>query len=160
MSEDSTFELTMDLESDFKFKVDLNVESAPVLSLDEPPPIGNGEGPNAARLLAAAVGNCMSASALFCLRKAHIEVAGMHTTVRATMGRNERGRQRVAAIEVRIEPEVAPEDVQRMKRCLDIFEDYCVVAQSIRDGIEVTAEVQPKSVTTASVLTAAPSCAL
>jgi organic hydroperoxide reductase OsmC/OhrA len=107
--------------------------------------MGHGEGPNAARLLAAAVGNCMSASALFCLRKARIDVAGMHTTVRTTMGRNERGRQRVAAIEVRIEPEVAPEDVQRMKRCLDIFEDYCVVAQSIREGIDVTAEVNPRA---------------
>jgi organic hydroperoxide reductase OsmC/OhrA len=92
----------------------------------------------------------MSASALFCLRKAHIDVAGMHTTVRATMGRNERGRQRVAAIEVRIEPEVAPEDVQRMKRCLEIFEDYCVVAQSIREGIEVTAEVNPRLLTAVS----------
>ena len=67
MSEETTFELSMDLESELKFKVDLNVEGAPILTVDEPPPIGQGEGPNAARLLAAAVGNCMSASLLFCL---------------------------------------------------------------------------------------------
>jgi organic hydroperoxide reductase OsmC/OhrA len=74
-------------------------------------------------LLAAAVGNCLSASALFCLNRARIEVQSMHTEVEVTLTRNEAGRLRVGGISVRIEPEVAEEDIPRMNRCLEIFED-------------------------------------
>jgi hypothetical protein len=37
------------------------------------------------------VGNCLSASALMCLRKAHVDVRGMTTTVQTAMTRNDHG---------------------------------------------------------------------
>jgi organic hydroperoxide reductase OsmC/OhrA len=67
----------------------------------------------------------------------------MRTRVETAVGRNEQGRVRVQRITVRIEPEVAEEDVPRMKRCLQIFEQYCVVTGSVRGGIDVTAHVLP-----------------
>ena len=67
----------------------------PPLLLDEPEPLGDGDGPNAAKVLAAAVGNCLSASALYCLRRARIDVQSMRTTVSASLSRNEAGRLRV-----------------------------------------------------------------
>jgi organic hydroperoxide reductase OsmC/OhrA len=100
--------------------------------VDEPPPIGEGHGPGASKLLAAAVGNCLSASALFCLEKAHINVHGMRTTVRTTRARNDEGRLRIGRIEVTLVPEVAEEDIPRMARCLEVFEDYCTVATASR----------------------------
>ena len=113
--------------------------------MDEPQPLGEGVGPNAARVLAAAVGNCLSASALFCLRRARIEVVSMHTEVNATLTRNEAGRARIGGIDVRIAPEVAEADVSRMKRCLEIFEDYCMVTESVRKGIDVGVTVEARS---------------
>ena len=45
-------------------------EGLPPIVFDEPAPLGEGSGPNAAAVLAAAIGNCLAASFAFCLRKA------------------------------------------------------------------------------------------
>ena len=66
------FELTMELQQGMQFLVDFGGPELPPLLMDEPDPVGENEGPNATRLLAAAVGNCLSASALFCLSLIHI----------------------------------------------------------------------------------------
>lgn len=137
--------ITMELRDGYEFAVAFGDEATTTLIADEPPPLGRGRGPNAARLLAAAVGNCLSASALLCLRKAHVDVHGMTTTVRTSMLRNEQGRLRIGGIRVVIEPQVAAEDVSRMHRCLDLFEDFCVVTQSVRAGIDVDVDVLPRS---------------
>ena len=31
----------------------------------------------------------------------------------------------------------------RVERCLELFEDFCVVTQSVRNGIEVDVAVEP-----------------
>ncbi len=135
--------MSMELQEGYRFLVDFHQDGVPALLMDEPEPLGAGAGPNAARALAAAVGNCLSASALYCLRRAHVDVRGMHTAVTASLVRNERGRLRVADLRVRIHPEVAQADAGRIRRCLDLFEDYCVVTQSVRGGLEVSVEVEP-----------------
>lgn len=137
------FELTLTLKKDMQFLVDFDGEAHLPLLMDEPVPIGAGEGPNATRLLAAAVGNCLSASALFCFRKARVPVDGMHTEVRTQLVRNERGRVRVGSIEVDIHPEVAPEDWPRLQRCIDVFTDFCIVSQSLGQGIDIRVDVKP-----------------
>lgn len=139
----------MDLTEGYQFLVDFHLDGVPAMTMDEPEPLGDGAGPNASRMLAAAVANCLSASALFCLRKAHIEVRGMRTSAAASLVRNERGRLRVGAIKVRIQPEVDPADAGRIGRCLELFEDFCVVSQSVRAGVELSVDVEP-------MLTAAP----
>ena len=100
-----------------------------------------GRGPNPARLLAA-VGSCLGASLLFCLRKARVDVRQLRTSVEGTIVRNERGRLRIGAIRVRLAPEVAPDQRDRMGRSLELFEDFCTVTQSIRQGIAVNLEVE------------------
>lgn len=141
--EENGFTLTLDLEKGYEFRVDFHQPGIPSLLMDEPPPLGEDHGPNASRILAAAVGDCLSASALFCLRKARIPVKGMRTTVQASFQRNPQGRLRIGGIEVKIYPEVAPEDRDRMGRCLELFEEFCVVTQSVRGGIEVKVDVEP-----------------
>ncbi len=141
-SGESAFELSLELEEDYAFLVEFDQPGVPDLRMDEPPPLGVGTGPSASRLLAAAVGNCLSASALFCLRKARIPVRGMRTEVRALQERNEAGRVRISQIEVRIHPDVPSEDTGRMDRCLALFEDFCVVTQSVRVGVPVEVSVQ------------------
>ena len=143
--EETTFNVKLDLEDGYRFVADFEQPGVAPLLMDEPPPLGEAFGPNAARVLAAAVGNCLSASALFCLRRARIDVLSMHTEVEATLTHNEAGRMRIGGIDVRIAPEVAEADVPRMQRCLDIFEDYCVVTESVRKGIDVGVGVETRA---------------
>src|SRR5690606_16656233 len=129
--------------------VDFEQEGVPDLLTDEPPPLGEGGGPNPARLLAAAVGNCMSASLKFCLDRAHLELEDLKTTVDGTIVRNERGRLRIGSLRVRLEPTLDPADLERIGRCLEVFEDFCIVGQSVRQGIDVAVEVNPRAATAA-----------
>jgi organic hydroperoxide reductase OsmC/OhrA len=94
------------------------------------------------RILAAAVGHCLSASALFCLQKARVVVHRMRTDVEAATVRDERGRLRVSQIRVQLRPQIAGPNHARVRRCLDLFEDYCVVTQSVRSGIDVNVDVR------------------
>lgn len=138
---DQRFTLALTLTDGYAFVVDFEPDGVPPLLVDEAPPLGAGRGPNPARLLGAAVGSCLGASLLFCLRKAHIDVQQLHTSVEGTLVRNERGRLRIGEIKVRLAPQIAAEQRDRMSRCLELFEDFCIVTESVRQGIAVDVEV-------------------
>jgi uncharacterized OsmC-like protein len=152
---EGTFEVTLSRHDDYRFDVDFHDGSGTTLHMDEPEPLGDGTGPNAARVVAAAVGNCLSASLLFCLGKARIDVADVETRVTGTLVRNERGRMRLASLRVHIEPDVGGVPPEKIQRCLDIFEDFCVVTASVRDGLDVAVEVETPAATTEGLVEAA-----
>jgi organic hydroperoxide reductase OsmC/OhrA len=141
--EGQAFEVTLELKTGYEFQVDFHEPGIPPLAVDESPPLGEGRGPNPARLLATAVANCLAASLLFCLRRSRIDVRGLTATVRGTLARNERGRLRIAGLDVAIQPDVAPGDHERLGRCRDLFEDFCIVTESVRQGIDVSVHVDP-----------------
>ncbi|HEX9913983.1 MAG TPA: OsmC family peroxiredoxin, partial [Candidatus Bathyarchaeia archaeon] len=68
--EDKTFSVSMRRLDGFRFEVDFGLEGVPPMVMDEPAPVGGDSGPNASKVLAAAMGNCLTASLLFCLQKA------------------------------------------------------------------------------------------
>jgi uncharacterized OsmC-like protein len=135
------FEVTLTREAAFRFHVDFGDGSDATLVMDEPPPLGEGEGPNAARVLAAAIGNCMSASLVYCLEKARVEVGAVETRVKGEIVRNEVGRLRLGTLRVQIQPEIRAAAPGRVERCLEIFEDFCIVTASARSGLDVQVEV-------------------
>lgn len=137
--------VSAELKQGYQFLVDFGTAGTPSLLMDEPEPLGEGQGPNASRLLAAAVASCLSASLLFCLRKARVDVLGMRSEATATLVRDPRGRLRVGAVRVRLHPDVDKADSGRIARCLELFEDFCIVTQSVRSGLEVSVEVEPAS---------------
>lgn len=137
------FAFDVDLIDAYRQRVDFGLPGVPPLDVDEPPPLGALGGPNPARLLGAALASCLGASLLFCLGRARIGVRGLHASVEGTMTRNERGRLRVGRVRVRLEPVVAVADQPRMARCLEVFEDFCVVTASVRPGVQVDVQVTP-----------------
>ncbi|MGD2201604.1 MAG: OsmC family protein [Candidatus Bathyarchaeota archaeon] len=138
MSEEKTFEVEVKQEEGFAFRADFGVGS---LLMDEPEPVGSGSGPNASHILAAAIGNCLSASLLFCLQKSKVEVEGIKAVVRGIHARNSMGRWRVKELEVELFLKVAEEDRYKLERCAGIFEDFCIVSQSVRQGIPIKVRI-------------------
>ena len=141
VSVEHRFSLGIRLYNGYTQIVDFGIPEASLLAVDEPEPLGHGRGPNPARLLGAAIGSCLGASLLFCLRKARIAVDDLETTVEGTLSRNFEGRLRVSNVHVTLSPKVDAEDADRMARCVELFERFCVVTESIRDGIQVTVDV-------------------
>lgn len=132
----------LELLEGYRFRVEFDVEDVPSLVVDEMKPIGEDLGPNPSRLLSAAVGHCLSSSLLYCLSKAKVKVKKLDTSVKAYTERNKGGYLRITGLDVEIHLEVNEEDKLRVPRCLDIFENYCTVTQSVRKGIDVKVNIK------------------
>ncbi len=113
----------------------------PLLQADEGPPLGGGAGPTPVQLLAAAVGNCLSASLLFALRKFKQAPEPIACAVDAQVGRNADGRLRVLGLDVRLTLGVPAAQLEHLDRVLATFEAYCTVTQSVNAAIPVTLSV-------------------
>jgi organic hydroperoxide reductase OsmC/OhrA len=142
MSESLTFDVELEQLSGYEFKVKFDNTKFAELLLDEPPPLGGDNGPNASRLIGAAVANCLSASLVFCLAGKFKQPLGpLKTKAHGTLIRNDKGRLRIGRLDVTITMAEAAADVQHMQRCLAQFEDFCVVTESVRHGIAVGVRV-------------------
>jgi uncharacterized OsmC-like protein len=125
---------------DYQFDVQFG-PGVPMLLADEPAPLGQGLGPSPVQLLAAAVGNCLSDSLLFALRKFKQKPEPLQCEVSAEVGRNAEGRLRVLGLQATITLGVPAEALEHLERVLGTFESYCTVTQSIAQGIPVRVQV-------------------
>jgi uncharacterized OsmC-like protein len=138
---EKTNRTTITQEAGYRFRVRFDHEGMPDLITDESPPVGEGKGPDPSRLLATAAGSCLAASLLFCLGKARLPVEGLEAEVLSEFARNEAGRLRIRSLKVRLLPKWTEETASKARRCLQIFEDFCVVTQAIRQGMPVDVRV-------------------
>ena len=137
------YELSMVKLDDYKFIVDFNEDSIPDLLMDESEDIpgGEGKGPTASMLLAASIGNCLSASLYFCLTKKKHKVNELKTKVVVFRERNEDGFWRISEVTVTLNPDIEKADDSSAKRCMEIFRNYCVVSSSIEEGIKINVNI-------------------
>ena len=126
--------------ADYQFDTEFG-GSVAALRTDEPPPLGQGAGPSPMQLLCAAVGNCLSDSLLFALRKFKQTPEPITTEVTAEIGRNDEGRLRVLGMRASITLGAPADTVDHLPRVLDQFEAFCTVTQSVRQGFPVTVSV-------------------
>jgi uncharacterized OsmC-like protein len=136
-----TFEISLTLREGYAFNVEFDDEALDPLQTDEPPPLGENAGPSPSRLLAAAVANCLASSLLHCLRKSRVKVEQLSAKVVTTIGRNEHGRLRINEQHVLLDVKVPDDQRDRLARCVNLFQDYCIVAESVKHGIDVRVSV-------------------
>ena len=125
---------------DYQFDIDFGGQ-VPRLLGDEPVPLGSGLGPSPVQLLAAAVGNCLSDSLLFALRKFKQAPDPIHTEVTAEVGRNAEGRMRVLGMDAKLTLGVPAGQLEHLDRVLGSFEGYCTVTQSVAGAFPVRVSV-------------------
>jgi organic hydroperoxide reductase OsmC/OhrA len=141
MNDEGRFSIELEHLQGYEFRVRFDWDAAPDMVMDEPPPLGNQQGPNASRMLTAAVGNCLSASLLYCISKTEPTPGSVKTTASCQMVRNASGRLRIGALDVVLGVSAELVDSPRIARCLDLFEDFCVVTASVSKGIPVKVSV-------------------
>ena len=137
---DTSIQVTLRQRQDYRFDVQFGGD-APVITTDEPAPLGTGLGPSPVQLLAAAVGNCLSDSLLFALRKFKQAPEPIGCTVQADIGRNADNRLRVLRITAVLTLGVPAARLEHLDRVLETFEQYCTVTQSVGQGIAIETQV-------------------
>lgn len=127
-----------------QFRAKYDLPQVKELIMDEPPEFGgDGEGPNAARVVASAVGDCLSASLLFCLTKSRIPVESLKSTVKTKVARNEENLLRVKDLQVEIQVKLKDTaHIEKSEQCRELFEKYCIVSDSLRKGIPINVNVK------------------
>ncbi|GGO72712.1 OsmC family protein [Bowmanella pacifica] len=138
MAEQHEFSVSLTLLQGYKFEVDFG-EFGQAFT-DEPAPLGEGDGPNPSRLLAASVANCLAASLLFAIRKFKEEPGKVTATVSGALERQD-GRWRIGKLDVQLQLGNSAQAIPHLERALDQFENFCVVTQSVRQGIDVSVSV-------------------
>jgi uncharacterized OsmC-like protein len=142
MSDEQFIELSMEQTGDYEFRVRFDGTSIPHLVTDESAPLGGDAGPTPSRLLVVSVANCLSASLLFALRKFKNAPGRLTTKARATLKRNEHGRWRITRVAVDLQLADAAAALEHVDRALEQFEDFCIVTESVREGIAVDVSVR------------------
>ena len=144
MAETECVKIGISWENDLIFKLDFQgIPNLPELRVDESNK--NPEdmlGVTPARLLASAIAGCLSSSFLFCIAKRGVQVDEFTAEAEAILGRNEEGRLRVLEIAVNLCPKTSdPAVVNRLAECKKVFEKFCTITESVRNGIKVTVNV-------------------
>ncbi len=136
----TTVSVLLQQQIDYRFEIRFG-EGIATLIADEPAPLGHGEGPSPPQLLCAAVGNCLSDSLLFALRKFKQAPEPLRCEVQAEVGRNAGNRLRVLGMHATITLGVAASSLEHLERALAQFEEFCTVTQSVRLSFPVRVTV-------------------
>lgn len=142
MSDQPQFAVQLKLLEGYRFEIDFG-DMGQIFS-DETPPLGDATGPNPSRLLAASVANCLAASLLFAIRKFKEDPGQVSALVRGELERQD-GRWRIGQLAVELQLGVAAANIEHLERVLAQFENFCVVTQSVRQGIAVNVAVKDAS---------------
>jgi uncharacterized OsmC-like protein len=138
---DTTIQVTLVQQHDYRFDIHFGGD-VPVLTGDEPAPLGTGLGPSPVQLLSAAVGNCLSDSLVVCAAQVQ---AGARAHPLPGDGRRSaatpEGRMRVLTMKAVLTLGVPAASLEHLERVLGQFEAFCTVTQSVGQGIPITVEV-------------------
>jgi uncharacterized OsmC-like protein len=139
MSEGSNPKVGITLERDMIFKCNLGEMNVKDCFIDDThEEEADMLGPNPSRLLGLALLGCLSASFIFCLKKKELTVDDLKAEAELTIARNEKGFWRVKKIEVELNITINDAETRkRADRCKKMFEQYCIVTQAVREGIDV-----------------------
>jgi uncharacterized OsmC-like protein len=133
-------EVSISLEEEMIFKCDFGQVKMKDLFIDEQHKKSQEKiGPNPSKLLALSLLGCMSASFAFCLQKRDFSLSDFKGKALIKSKRNAKGFWRIKEIKLELYPKIdTPKMRERADQCQKFFEQFCIISESIRDGIEIT----------------------
>ncbi len=139
MSEPKKLKVGLSLEKEMIFKCELGEMKVKDCYIDEEHDVEAAMwGPNPSRMLGMAILGCLSASFIFCLKKKNLSLSDLKAEAEVSIARNDKGFWRVNNIDVIIKMDIDdPETRKRADQCKKMFEQYCIVTQAVREGIDV-----------------------
>jgi len=139
MSEPKKLNVGLSLEKEMIFKCELGEMKVKDCYIDEEHDVEAAMwGPNPSRMLGMAILGCLSASFIFCLKKKQLKLDDLKANAEVSVARNEKGFWRVKKIDVEIKMLIEDPDARkRADQCKKMFEQYCIVTQAVREGIDV-----------------------
>jgi uncharacterized OsmC-like protein len=140
MSDDG-IRIVLEQEGPYAFKVNFEGTALEALHTDEPAPLGGGAGPGPSAMLLTAIANCLGSSLVFALRKFKNAPSPIRAEIVGHRARNAEGRLRIPHAEVTIHLGDKAGDLEHFDRVLAQFEQFCVVTQSVREGISVDVKI-------------------
>jgi uncharacterized OsmC-like protein len=141
MGEETRFAISLEHAQDGKVTVRFDWDEVPGVVLDELAWLDEQRTPHATLILATALGNCLGVSLLSCLHKLQVEPQGIQTTVSGAIACSERGRAQISHLDVQISLGGADHLASRLKRCLELDDEYCLITESVRAGIPINIHV-------------------
>lgn len=141
MTDSPDIRVLLEQEGPYAFKVNFEGAGLAVLHTDEPAPLGEGAGPNPSAILLTSIANCLGASLLFALRKFKNAPGPIRAEIVARKERNAEGRWRIPRAEVTIHLSDKAADLEHFDRVLAQFEQFCIVTQSVREGVDVAVRI-------------------
>jgi len=146
--EDSIVEIR--LERDLIFKTNIGLGQYNDFFIDET--LDNNKdlkGPDAAQMLGMAILSCLSASLIFCLNKRELKPDDFDARGEIAVKKIEKGYTRIKEINVKITPKTEDEaTLKRINQCIKemksgkmMFEENCIITESVREGIKVNVEI-------------------
>ncbi|MFX0023826.1 MAG: OsmC family protein [Candidatus Hermodarchaeota archaeon] len=143
MADEYISEVGLRLEEDMIFKCDLGQIKMNDLFIDEQHKKSKEKiGPNPSKLLALSILGCMSASFAFCLQKKDFSLSNFEGKAFITSERNDGGLWRIKKIKLELYPKIdTPEMRERADQCQKFFKKFCIISESIREGIEIDTNI-------------------
>jgi len=144
LSDEYKSEVSLRLEEEMIFKCDLGQINMKDLFIDEQHKKTQEKiGPNPSKLLALSVLGCMSSSFAFCLQKKDFSLSDFRGKAFITSKRNEKGLWRIKEIKLELQPEIDTLKMrERADQCKKFFEQFCIISESIKEGIEITTNLK------------------
>lgn len=139
MSNEYISEVGIKLEEGMIFKCDLGQIKMNDLFIDEQNKKSiNKIGPNPSKLLALSVLACLAGSFTFCVQKNNSLLSDIEGKAIITSKRNEEGFWRLKKIDITLNPKIDnPKMRKRVDQCQKNFEQFCIISESIREGIDI-----------------------
>ncbi|MHA1607454.1 MAG: OsmC family protein [Candidatus Freyarchaeota archaeon] len=142
------FEVDLRWLRDFLFEV--KVADFSEFYMDELEPEGHDSAPNPADYLLVSIGGCTASSFVYAARKFGVPIEKVNVKVRGRYVRK-KGMVRIGLVDVEVEAfhsSMSEEDLENLEWCIKVFRKYCVISESLREGlpIHVTLKVNGETI--------------